>query len=317
MNILITGIHGFVGTNLVKALGEKHKIWGLDIIQKSVPNLIQTYSWEELESLPNEEIPKIDVVIHLAGKAHDVKNTSEASEYFKVNYDLTCKIFDWVVRNGVSKLIFFSSVKAAADYVNGDILTEDVVPCPVGPYGESKIAAEKYIQENIDQLSAEQRVYILRPAMIHGPGNKGNLNLLYSVVSKGFPWPLGAFDNNRSFTSIANLTYALDALIHGNADSGVYNMCDDTPLSTTRLVEYICLTLGKKTRVWCVNKKLIEVAATVGSWLHLPLNKSRLQKLTENYVVSNAKIKAALGIESFPISSEEGIKHTLKSFTES
>lgn len=314
MNILITGIHGFVGTNLVKALGEEHRIWGLDIVQKRVPNLIRTYLWEELDSLPNEKMPTIDVVIHLAGKAHDVKNTSGASEYFKVNYDLTCKIFDWVVRNGVSKLIFFSSVKAVADYVNGDILTEDVVPCPVGPYGESKIAAEKYIQENMDKLVADQRVYILRPAMIHGPGNKGNLNLLYNVVSKGVPWPLGAFDNNRSFTSIGNLTYALNALIHENADSGVYNMCDDSPLSTIRLVELICQTLDKKARVWKVNKKLIETVAAVGSRLHLPLNKSRLQKLTENYVVSNAKIKTALGIESFPVSSEEGIKHTLKSF---
>lgn len=316
MNILITGIHGFVGTNLVKALGEEHRIWGLDIVQKSVPNLIQTYSWAELDSLPNDEISKIDVVIHLAGKAHDVKNTSEASEYFKVNYDLTRRIFDWVVRNGVSKLIFFSSVKAAADYVNGDVLTEDVVPCPVGPYGESKIAAEKYIQENIDKLSAEQKVYILRPAMIHGPGNKGNLNLLYNVVSKGIPWPLGAFDNNRSFTSIDNLTYALSALIKGNASSGIYNMCDDAPLSTTRLVELICQTLGKKARVWSINKKLIEIVASVGSILHLPLNKSRLQKLTENYVVSNAKIKSAIGIDAFPVTSEDGIRHTLISFTE-
>lgn len=316
MNILVTGIHGFVGTNLLKALGEEHQIWGLDIVQKSVPNLIRTYSWEELNSLPNEKMPIIDVVIHLAGKAHDVKNTSEASEYFKVNYDLTCRIFDWVVRNGVSKLIFFSSVKAAADYVNGDVLTEDVVPCPVGPYGESKIAAEKYIQENIDKLSTEQRVYILRPAMIHGPGNKGNLNLLYNVVSKGIPWPLGAFDNSRSFTSIDNLTYALSALIKGNAASGVYNMCDDAPLSTTRLVELICQTLGKKSRVWRMNKNLIEIVASVGSILHLPLNKSRLQKLTENYVVSNAKIKTAIGIDSFPVTSEDGIRHTLRSFTE-
>jgi nucleoside-diphosphate-sugar epimerase len=76
-------------------------------------------------------------------------------------------------------------VKAAADSVPGDVLTEEVVPAPIGPYGESKIRAEEYILNKLsavsDQLLAK-RVYILRPCMIHGPGNKGNLNLLYSVV---------------------------------------------------------------------------------------------------------------------------------------
>lgn len=81
--------------------------------------------------------------------------------------------------------IFFSTAKAAADRVEG-VLTEDVVPSPVGPYGESKIKAEEYILGNFP-AGNDNRVYILRPCMIHGPGNKGNLNLLYSVVSKGIP----------------------------------------------------------------------------------------------------------------------------------
>ena len=70
------------------------------------------------------------------------------------------------------------------------ILTEDVVPSPVGPDGESKIAAENYIQEH---MPADKQVYIFRPCMIHGPGNKGNLNLLYNVVKKGIPWSQGRF----------------------------------------------------------------------------------------------------------------------------
>lgn len=100
------------------------------------------------------------------------------------------------------KFIFFSSVKAAADFVPGDLLTEDIVPHPVGPYGESKIKAEEYI---LNHPAYEKQVYILRPCMIHGPGNKGNLNLLHQVIKKGIPWPLGAFENRRSFTSIGNL----------------------------------------------------------------------------------------------------------------
>lgn len=85
------------------------------------------------------------------------------------------------MKSKAKKFIFFSTAKAAADKVDG-VLTEDVVPTPVGPYGESKIAAEKYIQEH---LVVDKQVYILRPCMIHGPGNKGNLNLLYGEGGMG------------------------------------------------------------------------------------------------------------------------------------
>lgn len=55
------------------------------------------------------------------------------------------------------------------------------------------------------KIQGEKNVYIMRPCMIHSPGNKGNLNLLYGVVKKGIPWPLSAFENKRTFTSIDNL----------------------------------------------------------------------------------------------------------------
>lgn len=240
MNILITGLHGFVGSNLVRALAPRHTIYGVDIIAPEREGVVRTFSWEDLD---REGIPEVDVVIHLAGKAHDTKNETEADVYFKVNTGLTERIFDWFVRSGRGKFIFFSTAKAAADRVDG-VLTEEVVPAPVGPYGESKIAAEKYILSGVGGLKEEQRYYILRPCMIHGPGNKGNLNLLYNVVSKGIPWPLGAFDNKRTFTSIGNLSFIIDALIDKDIPSGIYNVGDDEPLSTNELTELICRTLG-------------------------------------------------------------------------
>ena len=201
MKILITGVHGFVGSNLVKALSKEHTIYGLDIISPIKEGVRYTFSWDFLDK--EDGIPEVDTIIHLAGKAHDTKNEAAADVYFKVNTDLTKKIYDYYLKSTAKKFIFFSTAKAAADKVDG-ILTEDVVPAPVGPYGESKIAAEKYIQEH---LVADKQVYILRPCMIHGPGNKGNLNLLYGVVKKGIPWPLGAFENRRTFTSIENLCF--------------------------------------------------------------------------------------------------------------
>lgn len=309
MKILITGIHGFVGSNLVAALKDHNEIYGLDIIAPEKDGVAQTYSWDDLAQ---GKVPEVDAIIHLAGKAHDTKNQTEAEVYFKVNTGLTQKIYDYFLQSSAKKFIFFSTAKAAADKVDG-ILTEDVVPSPKGPYGESKIKAEEYIQAH---LSDEKQVYILRPCMIHGPGNKGNLNLLYSVVKKGIPWPLGAFDNRRTFTSIDNLSFVIKGLLNKDIPTGIYNMGDDEALSTNELIEIICQNLGKKAHIWKWSKSLINAGAKIGTKLHLPLDEERLRKLTENYISSNAKIKAALGVEKMPVSARDGLMKTLNSFKE-
>ena len=307
MKILITGVHGFVGSNLVEYLAPSHKIYGLDIISPYKIGVEKTYSWEELDS---NTIPAVDAIIHLAGKAHDTNNKADAEIYFKVNTGLTERIYEYFLKSNARKFIFFSTAKAAADQVDGN-LTEDVIPSPVGPYGESKIKAEEYI---LSHPIAEKLVYILRPCMIHGPGNKGNLNLLYNVVAKGIPWPLGAFDNRRTFTSVENICFAVNGLLTQEVPSGIYNMGDDEPLSTNELIGAICDSLGRRTHIWKVPKKLMVGLSKVGDWLHLPLNSERLKKLTENYVSSNARIKRALGIDKMPVDAHIGLRYTLESF---
>ena len=344
MNILITGIHGFVGSNLVIALREYHALYGLDIITTEKEGVVKTFSWKDIEttSFPMQFLPKFDAIIHLAGKAHDTKNQSASQVYFDINTGLTQKIFDFFLESSAKKFIFFSSVKAAADSVVGDMLTEDVIPTPVGPYGESKIAAESYIKEHFilpttssgylpplnspvnrgkttspeeeNVRYSDKRVYILRPCMIHGPGNKGNLNLLYNVVKKGIPWPLGDFENKRSFTSIDNLCYVVEGLLTKDVASGIYHMGDDEALSTNELIALMCEAMGKEPHIWKMNRKMMEGCAGLGTLLHLPLNTERLRKLTENYVVSNEKIKLALGIDRMPVRAADGIMKTIRSF---
>ena len=327
MKILITGVHGFVGSNLVKALSKEHTIYGLDIISPIKEGIRFTFSWDYLDR--DGGIPDVDAIIHLAGKAHDTKNEAAADVYFKVNTDLTKKIFDYfLAHESIKKFVFFSTAKAAADKVDG-VLTEDVVPSPVGPYGESKIAAEKYIISKFQDSGFKfqgtskgsekteapaKQVYILRPCMIHGPGNKGNLNLLYGVVKKGIPWPLGAFENRRTFTSIENLCFVINGLLSKDVPTGIYNMGDDEALSTNELIEEICKSLGKKAHIWKLPKGLMNGVAKIGGALHLPLDSERLRKLTENYISSNAKIKKALGVEKMPVDAREGLKITLESF---
>ena len=307
MKFLVTGLHGFVGSNLVAYLAPNNEIYGIDIIAPDKEGVVKTFSWEDLDA---GRVPAVDAIIHLAGKAHDTKNQAAAEVYFKVNTGLTQRIFDYFLKSSAKKFVFFSTAKAAADKVDG-VLTEDVTPSPVGPYGESKIKAEEYILAN---MPSDKDVYIFRPCMIHGPGNKGNLNLLYNVVRKGIPWPLGAFENRRTFTSVENICFAVSGVLTQDVASGIYNMGDDEALSTNELIEEICKSLGKKAHIWMLPKGLMTGMAKVGGWLHLPLNPERLRKLTENYVSSNAKIKAALGVEKMPVDAREGLKVTLDSF---
>ena len=311
MKILITGINGFVGSNFTQKWSNKHTLYGIDIRQPKVEGVVQTFGWDELH-----EVPNVDAIVHLAGKAHDTKNESLAEDYFEINVGLTKRIFEHFLQSDAETFVFFSSVKAAKDSTEGKVLKENVVPEPIGPYGESKIKAEEYLLSKLSEVeSLNKKLYIVRPCMIHGPGNKGNLNLLYNVVSKGVPWPLGSYENRRSFCSIDNIAYVVEQLIvKENIENGIYHVCDDEALSTNELIALIAQSVNKSPRIWRLSKSLMNTFATIGGALRLPLTKERLQKLTENYVVSNEKVKKALGIDKMPVSAEEGLTKTLKSF---
>lgn len=297
MKVIITGISGFVGQNLSSYLSEKLFIVNSISLRNS--------SWKEgLDG---------NAIIHLAGKAHDTKKTSDASEYFKINTDLTKELFDAFLQSNIKDFIYFSSVKAVADEVP-NVLNEEVVGNPKTPYGLSKLQAEEYILSK--SLSEGKRVFIIRPCMIHGPGNKGNLNLLYNIVKKGVPYPLAAFKNKRSFLGIDNLNYLIKEILDNkNIPSGIYNFADDETLSTNDLVKNISSILQRKERLISVPKPIINGIAKIGDIINFPLNSESIQKLTENYVVSNEKIKSVIGIEKLPISIEEGLQKTIKSFT--
>lgn len=294
MKIVITGATGFVGTNLKKYLS--------------------SYEIEPLSVryVPNQKIKiNADVIIHLAGKAHDLKKVSKPNDYYEANYELTKQLFDAFLQSNAAVFIFMSTVKAVADKVDG-ILTEGTIPNPKTHYGIAKRQAEEYISRK--ELPEGKRVYILRPCMIHGSGNKGNLNLLYQLVTKGVPWPLGAFENKRSFLSIENLCFVIKELLENEfIPSGIYNVADDQFLSTNELIQLLGTSLGKKSTIFKVPSSWINRIAKFGDSLHLPLNSERLQKLTENYVVSNQKIVAAMG-KPLPVNAKAGLLQTFESF---
>lgn len=296
MKVIITGASGFVGQNLSAYLEANN------------------FAVKPLSLRSQDWASKIDgdeqAIIHLAGKAHDTKNTSESSEYFKINTELTIGLFDEFIKSDIKDFIYFSSVKAAADTVEG-ILTEEMTADPKTPYGQSKLQAEQYIMSV--KLPENKRVFIIRPCMIHGPGNKGNLNLLFSVVKKGIPYPLAAYENKRSFLSIDNLCFGIEQLMLEPIASGIYQFADDEALSTNELISLIGQSLSSKVKLWSVPKGLINTLAKVGDVTKLPLNSERLKKLTEDYIVSNEKIVKAIG-KPFPVSAREGLIKTFNSF---
>jgi len=292
IKIFLTGSTGFVGNNFLDKFKDLYAI--KFYLKKDIVDIKQ------------------DIILHLAGKAHDFRKISNPNEFYEVNTELTRTMFEAFLDSDAKVFIFLSSVKAVADEVE-DFLTEECIPNPNTHYGKSKLLAEQFILSK--QISQDKRVYILRPCMIHGPGNKGNLNLLYKLVSKGIPWPLGAFENNRSFCSIDNLLFIIKELIEReDIPSGVYNIADDEALSTNQVISVLAESLNRTPKIWKISKRLIQFVAKIGNLFRLPLNEERLQKLTDSYIVSNRKIKSAIG-KQLPVSTKEGLLKTFKSFS--
>lgn len=290
-SIFITGSTGFVGRNLISHFNTKYSIF--QYLKNSPISINQ------------------DIVLHLAGKAHDLNNVSDPREYYEVNTELTKKVFDVFLESNASTFITLSSVKAVADVVY-DELTEITEPNPKTHYGKSKLLAEQYILSK--PIPDGKRVFILRPCMIHGPGNKGNLNLLYKVVTKLKVWPLGAFENKRSYCGVNNLLFVINELINNKeVSSGIYNVSDNNSLSSNQIIEMISSLEGKGILILKIPKKIIRVMSKIGTFLNLGFNERSLSKVTGNYIVSNEKLRIALKKE-LPFNSKENMIITLTSF---
>jgi len=304
--ILISGITGFVGSNLKPYLDGGKEIVGVSRRAYPEKNIIA------YQNLTRNYLDNALAFIHLAGKAHDLKKTTEDKEYFDINTNLTIKLFNQFLESDCKIFIFMSTVKAVADKVT-DVLTEETIPNPITIYGKSKLKAEEYIRSH--KIPDSKRVYILRPCMIHGPNNKGNLNLLYKIINSKIPFPLGRFNNKRSFLSIDNLCFIIEKLISKQPSSGVYNLADNETLSINELVIHIGETMNKSAKIFNVPKNIIKLVAKIGNNIPIPLNQERLEKLTETYCVSNIKIKKAIDAE-LPLTAFEGLKMTINSFKE-
>jgi nucleoside-diphosphate-sugar epimerase len=294
--VLVTGATGFIGTNLVPVLEDA----GHEVLPFS------------LRGWTGEPFPVgIDVVVHLAGKAHDLDGTAGPEVYRRINTDLAERAYVAFLASDASTFIQLSSVAAVNETSVEGVLDESADPRPTTPYGLSKLAAERLLLA-VDP-PAGRRTIVLRPTMVHGPGDKGNLRLLFGLLSRGIPYPLDAFRNARSFVSIQNLTWAITSIIGTPAvPTGVYLVADDEAVSTGHLVTLIGEVTGRRVRRLAVPPALVRLAAAVGDRVPaVPLNTARLGKLTQDYRVSGARLLAALGRERMPVATDDGLRASI------
>jgi nucleoside-diphosphate-sugar epimerase len=305
MNVLITGASGFLGANLISAWKSSVDV-KLFAHSRNLANLQRQISdsINPMSNCSSEELNKnqIDAIVHLAGIAHDLAGQYRESDYDQVNFKQTATLFDAFLASGATKFIFVSSIKAVIDKANSPV-AEEVSPLPVTPYGKSKLKAEQYIQAK--GTAEGKRFFIVRPCMVHGPLNKGNLNLLYRFVKSGLPFPFGAFQNQRSFLSVDNFTFVMECLLFKNIASGIYHVADNGYLSTVDLVKWIAACMGKRATVWSFPAGFIRFVFS--------FKRGMLEKLTENMMVDNSRIINAIG-QPLPVSMKEGLKKTIQSF---
>ena len=292
---IILGSSGFIGQNLIKRNPNSEGV------------SLRDGNWKN-------QISDAEVIINLVGKAHDHKGTATEQDFRYANVDLAKEIFNEFLKSNAKLLIHISSIAAQEEFESSKPLKEENQCHPFSSYGKTKREAEEWLlQQN---LLEKKKLIILRPPMVHGEGDKGNLGLLYKLISKGIPYPLASFDNKRSFISIDNFSYFINQIIENKEllENGIYHISDDEAVSTKEIIEIIKKVENNNTLNLSLPKVLIKFLAKIGDIIPLPLNTKRLKKMTGNLEVSNQKIKNALGITQLPISAKKGIEITIKSF---
>lgn len=299
MTVTIFGSSGFIGKNLSKSLREE-----FNVLEVSLRNPL----WE------TEIDEKTDIFINLVGKAHDHKGVATDEEYYVANVEIAQKIFSVFQKSSAKMLIHISSLAAIEEYESVTPICE-TAPCrPVSTYGKTKRICEEWLLGQ--NLIPQKKLIIIRPPMVHGPGDRGNLDLLYKIISKGIPYPLAAFRNQRSFISVNNFIFYIRQIMLSSQklETGIYHIADDMPVDTREIIEIIRKTENIKSRDLYLPKILVKTVAKMGDVIPIPLNSKKLKKLTNNLIVSNEKINTLLEINNLPLTAREGLELTIKSF---
>ncbi|WP_018629376.1 NAD-dependent epimerase/dehydratase family protein [Niabella aurantiaca] len=296
MKVAILGASGYIGKALSLLLNHQYQVYPID--RRSAIDL---------------KDHDFDMIINCIGRTPDKKDFS-FQEYKEANYDILKKVLPDFMNSKCKAFIQFSSISAVEEESSLTEVTEETPCTPTTDYGKTKRMGEEYLLAY--PITTGKKIIILRPARIHGPGERGTIYKLFKFIVKGIPYPFGKFSNKRSFLSIDNLYFLIQSIIenHTRLETGIYNIADDEALSTADIIRCIERKTGRKKTILNIPKKVIFLIGSVGNILHLPINKTTIAKLTSTRIISNNKIKNSLGVKKLPFTAEEGLIKTITSF---
>lgn len=277
MKILLTGSTGFIGSFYKQYSRYK--------------DFIIPFSFQN-DSIIKHDFSKFDIVVHLAALVHEM-NDADPKAYQEVNATKTLELAQKAKSNGVKQFVFMSTVKVYGE--GSDSAYTETSPCnPADDYGKSKFFAE---QELLKLQNDQFIISIIRTPIVYGVDAKANIKNLITLIQRVPILPLRGIHNQRSMVYIGNLAHLIDTVIKQQA-SGIFLAADDSPISTTDLVQKIAEALGRKQYLFT----LPFFASSLRQ-----LKPSLYQRLFGNFLIDNTLTKQQLNFQN-PYSTEKGIK---------
>jgi nucleoside-diphosphate-sugar epimerase len=313
--VLVTGATGFVGRHLVPMLLTAG--WELRAALRSrdarAPGGCEPVVVGDLARLPDAgaALAGVDVVVHLAGRAHVMRETAgdPESEFRRVNAEATRHLAEQAARAGARRFVFLSTVKVNGERSFGRAFTEADAAAPEDAYGRSKWLAEQALHEVSRTGGLE--VAAIRPPLVYGPGVKANFLRLLRLIDKGVPLPFGGVRNLRSLVSVWNLCDLVTCCVgHPAAAGETFLVSDQRDLSTPELIRAIADVMGRPAR-------LLPVPEGVLRWASRLLRQGDvLDRLIGSLQVDSSKATRLLGWTP-RLSVEDGLRRTAAWYLES
>ena len=265
----VTGPTGFIGRRLVHRLKEKEEgRWGqIKVLSRmSYPEFETVVCDLQSDAISHDALEDVETIFHLAGYSHDLSDTSKVEHLYRaVNVDATLKLAELAVASSVKRFVFVSSVKAGGS-------TEDVDAKPEGVYGQTKREAELAILELGRQSG--MHVSIVRPALVYGPGLKGNLALMRRWIEKGWFPPLPETGNRRSMIHVDDLVQALMLVAEDDRANGeIYIATDGESYSSRQIYEAFCAVVDKAVPQWSVPRVIFDIVSLMSSRTRYKIDK--------------------------------------------
>lgn len=262
MRVAITGAGGFIGRRTVIDL----RAAGFELVPvvRRAEGIDDEVVVGDLAQMPpGLALPPLDACLHLAGRAHVLKDTSDdvLAAYRSTNVEGTRRLLDAAIRAGCQHFIYVSSAKAAGERsTGGALLHPDDSMHPEDAYGISKAEAEAAVRQAC--AAAGIAWTIVRPPLVYGPGATANFHRLLRLALSGLPLPLGAAHNRRSMVFVGNLTDAMKTMLTvPESRDRVFYVTDGEDLSIADLVRRIAHAGGKRARLVAIPRALLAVAA--------------------------------------------------------